>query len=324
MFRFQSEFRMNRLRTGTFHTVSRALVGVLATLTLGLCGCAARGNADLLEAQLRRQESTILQFQKETARLREELNQSQKELELVRAEQLASGQLVSAEEAVRNLARVEGLTFNTLLTAGQDRDGQSGDERFHAIIYPHDANGEAVKLSGQIELEALDLSRPGSEKSLGRWTYDSEQVRQMWLSGFISSGYQIEETWKVPPQGTRVLLTARLTTTDGRVFEATHTMAVESRPENHIVPPGPINAAASSGALPISADVPDETQEGTRRVPDPEPWEFEMKPATRKLPEATPKAAESPALPPPSRPAPFPSGTRTSDNWTDETIPVVR
>lgn len=315
---------MNRLRTGTFHIVPQLLVGVLSALALGMSGCATRGNADLLEAQLRRQESTILQFQKETARLREELNQSQKELELVRAEQLAAGQLVSAEEAVRNLARVEGLTFNSLLTAGQDRDGQPGDERFHAIIYPHDANGDAVKLSGQIELEALDLSRPRGEMSLGRWTYDSEQVRQMWLSGFISSGYQIEETWKVPPQGSRVLLTARLTTTDGRVFEATQTMPVEVRSENRIVPPGPISEAASSGAMPISADVPEEPTEETRLVPAPEPWEFETKPAIRKLPEAAPKTAESPALPPPSRPAPFPSGTKTSDNWTEETIPVLR
>jgi hypothetical protein len=315
---------MNRLRTGTFHTAAGLLASTLSMLTVCLAGCATRGNTDLLEAQLRRQESTILQFQKETARLREELAQSQKELELVRAEQLAAGQLVSAEEAVRNLARVEGLAFNTLLTAGQDRDGQPGDEQFHAIIYPHDANGEIVKLAGQIELEALDLSRPSEQRSLGRWKYDTEQVRQMWLSGFLSSGYQIEETWKVPPQGTRVLLVARLTTTDGRVFEATHTLPIESRPGNPSVPPAPISEVASAGAMPIKTNSSGESTEGTRRVPDPEPWEFDSKPSIQKLSEATEKSAESPALPPPNRPAPFPSGTKTSDNWTEETIPVLR
>jgi len=343
-------------------------LGVLLCLT----GCALRGNNELLESQLRRQEASLRQYQQETARLREELATSQREMDLLRAEAASGSLSLPEEEATHRLAKVSGIVFNSLLTAGQSLDEIPGDERFHAIFYPHDADGEVVKLSGQVEIEALDLSRPANEKTIGRWVYPPERSRQLWLAGFLSSGFQIDEAWKSPPQGRNVLLVARFTTTDGRSFETTHTIPIEpvSSPSTpgqgeHLstvsrAPRKMPEPARASEIAPASYEVPAES----RRVPEPEQWEFEIRPAVKsaaspreKLPtiqpapsmppetadaSATrPKAETLPAAPPQSVPTtpgfarPFPvpeskpatssdADIRTSDRWTEETLPVVR
>lgn len=328
------------------------LSGVLCLSCFG--GCALRGNTELLESQLRKQETALQQYARETGRLREELASSQREMDLLRAES-RRGDPLSPQEESQRLARVSGIVFNSLLTAGQSQDEVAGDERFHAVFYPHDAEGEVVKLSGQVEIEALDLVRPSNQKVIGRWVYSPEQARGLWLTGFLTSGFQIDEAWESPPQGARVLLVARLTTTDGRSFETTHTIPVEPGASiaaaPRILPP----PAQASAVEPASFEAPAQM----KRVPEPEEWQFEIRPAPRSpasprktafdvasdprpLVQPSGTAAEMPiekSAAQPAQPAnearPFPestnslrpasgSGLKTSDRWTDETLPVVR
>lgn len=325
-------------------------------------GCALRGNTELLETQLRKQERSLQQYANETARLREELAVSQREMDLLRA-QSSRGESLTPEEESHRLAKISGLVFNSLLTAGQSRDELAGDERFHALFYPHDADGEIVKLSGQLEVEALDLARPANQKSIGRWVYSPEEARRLWLAGFLSSGFQIDEAWQSPPQGSRILLVARLTTTDGRTFEASHTIPIDTGTATATTPrklPPPVQA---SQVEPASFDAP----AATRRVPEPEEWQFEIRPAPRTTPPpretafdpaAAPVPVDKPAateaipaperklskppteLPadvtPPGTARPFPAAAlhsasrpsfvpvQTSDNFTEETLPVIR
>lgn len=338
-------------RTWMFDDRQSPLVACLLTGLL-LPGCAIRGNNELLEAQLRRQETVIRQYERQTSQLKDELALSQREIDLMRADLAANGALVSAEETTRSLGKATGLVFNSLLSAGQDRDEITGDERFHAVIYPHDAQGEVVKLSGHLEVEAVDLAGPAEQKSIGRWEYTPEQARELWHAGFLTSGFQVEEAWKRPPVGSKILLFARLTTTDGRKFEATQTIPIDPMASPvETTPPQSLPQPAKATAIDqVSFEAPTQS----RRVPEPELWEFETKATatkTRPIPAAAPGqihplegrpvaevqgVGESPgeitpdntanagSLPHSGQAPPFPSGVQTSDSWTDETIPVVR
>ncbi|WP_437229519.1 hypothetical protein SH661x_001486 [Planctomicrobium sp. SH661] len=327
---------MTRFRTWMFDNLQPLLTGC-ALLGMLCSGCAIRGNSELLEAQLRHQETVIRKFERETSQLRDELALSQKEIDLLRADQAAQGSLLTAEETTRSLAKAKGIVFNTLLTAGQNHDDAPGDERFHAVFYPHDAQGEIVKLSGRLEFEAIDLARPDSQKSIGRWEYTPEEARKLWHAGFLTSGFQMEEAWKTPPIGSKVLLFAKLTTLDGRQFEATHVIPIEPHPGGSAPPQSMPQPASANPLETVSFEAPSET----RRVPEPERWEFQTTPsskpqrpagdlpakekATAELPARKPATVELPdSTPPPVDARPFPDGTRTSDNWTEETIPTLR
>jgi len=318
-----------------FDDVSLPLAGCVLGAVL-ISGCAWRGNSELLEAQLRKQEMLIGQYERETSRLQSELTVSRREMDLLRSELATGGGNVVAEETTRSLAKVSGLVFNSLLTAGQSRDELSGDERFHAVFYPHDDQGEIVKLSGKVELEALDLGRTSDQRSLGRWEFSSEESRKLWLAGFLTSGFQVDEAWQSPPVGSKVLLVARLTTLDGRVFEATHTIPIEPISDRPGAPQILPQQARANIIEPASFNAPAQV----RPVPDPQEWEFEIRPAVKRAPQTageplevaqppaasqTPAALPSAAAPPLPRTAPpFPDGTRTSDNWSEETLPIIR
>lgn len=323
---------MTALRAWKFEAGVAKVFASLALLST-LTSCVSRGNVDLLEAQLRTQESTIRNYESKVSRLENDLRVSQRELDLLRSNASALNVSVALEEVSGNVAKVEELAFNSYFTAGQDLDEIAGDERFFALISPYDAQGSTVKISGNLELEAIDPSRPSGDRSLGRWTYSPEESRKRWHSGFLSAGFQIEEAWQRPPSGSQVVLLAKIETIDGRTFEATHSISV--------TPAGAMNGNGISSpasqpegiipARPIPLDLDEPA--AVRRVPDPEPWEFDVK---RPAPVAPQRKADSlddfpaptgarlvpdgPASSPPSSGG----GLQTSDNFTEETIPLLR
>jgi hypothetical protein len=308
----------------------RLIIAAGPIIGLLLGGCAVRGNVEALESQLRNREMVIQKFQHETVSLRNELKVSRREAESMRKRLALEGRGLP-EEVTHALARVEGLSFNSLLTAAQDHDQIPGDERFHAVFYPHDAQGEIVKISGTIEVEAIDPSRP-QDKSIGRWKYDAQEAPELWHAGFLSSGYQVDMPWQASPHGSRVVLLARLTTTDGRTFESTRTLTVNPPPAGTQTAQS-LPHADDQKILPANFD---DTAEN-RPVPNPDPVEYDDPVATsRKSADVEPATKRTPAgsdsskdpFPPLSQPAPaasrpFPAAI-TSDSWTDISLPVQR
>jgi hypothetical protein len=164
--------------------------------------------------------------------------------------------------------------------------------------------------------------------------------------------------WPEPPSSEEVLLHARLSTADGRHFDATHTVAIapsaESRspggfPTPDIVQPVNYNSrmAPDPAIDPNPFDVRSETVtpledvlEMTEQPDDTRPARPGIEPLFNGDGAGTPEsdvnaeahaagesaaegtdassAAES------QKPRPFPEGLRTSDVWTDETIPRLR
>lgn len=322
---------------GTWKFILRGVCAALP-LTGGLSagGCATRGNVEVLESHLRTQESVIRRYEQDMTRLRSELSTSQKELDLLRSNLASLGRDSVQEENSRSLARVEGITFNSLLTAGQNVDELPGDERLHAVLYPHDTHGDIVKLSGEIVLQAVDLTGASKGSTIGEWKFSPEQSRELWHAGFITSGYQFDLPWQQKPQGSKVLLLAKLTTPDGRTFEATHTLSVSPAVGLEPTAPLPLN---EEGIEQVKYEKPLAPVAPRANRPAPNPYGPGAAPPAWQLPGGSgqqpghmqlgPRDAAGPARPVApaaggNGPAPFPSGLRSSDNWTEETIPQWR
>lgn len=296
--------------------------GISPALLILCSSCAIRGNVEMLEAQLRTQESRIRSYEQDIAQLQSELNTTHKEMDLLRTALAGQGSPVAYEEESASLARAQELVFNSLLTAAQDHDGVEGDERFHAVFYPCDTQGGPVKLTGHIELEAIDPSRKQGDRSLGHWQYSTTESRKLWHVGFLSSGFQVSENWTRPPSGSKVILVVKMTTLDGREFEATHTLSVtpstSATPGKTKIPNPPLN-------LPDRAEASQ-----SRPVPDPESWEHEQpvpgalgpRPGSASKPGTMPVHIAEPLFE--DAPGPARSGVKTSDRWAEDEIPILR
>lgn len=374
----------------------------LGSTALSSSGCASRGNVDALEAQLRQTQDSLRHSEQRMAKVQSELDLAHREKELLRQQMTAvngpsSGALPEQTQA---LARISGLSINKLMSGGQDQDGDQTDEALQLIVAPHDADGDLVKVAGQMEIEAYDMSRTGEDKRVGRWVFDSGEARKHWHSGFLSSGFQFHLPWEQSPGGKEILVHARLVTSDGRQFDTNQTINVRpglAAAPGRIVPPPHLQQVSQAKLAPLSAmprrskvakadevqtvsvesesvsvgraelDFLDEiTVEDVDARPavdtKPSPWarkdaspiasaepdarpvppprDVEPDPAPAAPPSTAPwkKAAAVDSAPPkvappkdakPLTPAgetrPFPRGlSTTSDNWTDETIPVLR
>ncbi|MEW4489129.1 hypothetical protein AB1L42_13695 [Thalassoglobus sp. JC818] len=297
-------------------------------LFLSMLGCASTSHIDLLEAKLREQEVVVERYEREVASVRDQLITAQRRTAMLEEQLAGTGsQLVSAE-VTEQIAAIEGIRFNTLLTGAQDLDSEPGDERLHAMVYPHDGDGDLVKLVGQITFEAIDLSLPESERTVGRWELNSQEALEYWHTGFLSSGFKFEFPWQSPPAGEEVLLHVKLKAPDGREFRASHTIEIDppkflatvrqspdliSTPPKTTSPKTPVEGGGSPQQMPTDGT-------GSQRPPAVidvlDPFTDSEQTAT-KAGFATISADEN-------SPAPFPPGIQTSDNFRDETIPAFR
>jgi len=313
------------------------IVGLLALCAFS--GCLRRGNVDLLEARLREQQEQLLHYEHQLASVRSELGTARSEMEILRRQVAQQGGSPVPPEHVSALVSAAGIQFNSLLTGGRDRDGSPGDEVLAVVITPHDEDGDLVKVGGQLEIEALDMSLPEDVRQVGLWTFDAESTRDHWHSGFVSAGYQFELPWLRPPSGNDIILHARLITPDGRQFDTSRTVQVEppiqlatqevaappappAAPEDRLVPEPveiPEEWLRDSSSLPEGSAVRGE-DESLNPIPPGPPGRIRLDDNVTPLPgvDRSQKRVQAP----PARP--FPAGTPTSDNWTDETIPFLR
>lgn len=200
-------------------------------LAAAVCGCAARRTHEVVESRLREQNQLLSERESDLRKTEGELEIARREADTLRQQLIADGKSPILPEQADVLFRATGIKINELLTGSLDQDGQPGDELLTAVIVPHDADGEPMKLPGEMEIELFDLSRPGEEKRIGSWTFDASQSREYWHSGFLSSGYMFRLPWQQPPASSQVVLHARLKTADGRQFDTSSTIEV--------TPPGP-------------------------------------------------------------------------------------
>jgi len=294
---------------------------------------------ELLEAEIRQHQDALREAQNKSAELESQLTVARRETELLRTQIAQAGTKAPLPEQTSAIARLAGVKINTLLSGGKDRDGNPGDDVLVALIAPHDEQGDLVKIAGEIEIEAYDLTRTGDDKRVGRWSYSPEQAAQAWHSGFVGAGLQFELPWQVLPSASELVVHARLKTTDGRQFD-TNTPLKVNPPQTASAPPAPLNTVPA-----IQPVKHEQVEAPTRRPLMAQEQESvdqpEMEPEVNSIVRPVPEYEDVPSVSnDPFRSRPFPSageqtdrepparvnldGVETSDNWTDETIPRLR
>ncbi|RLS51678.1 MAG: hypothetical protein DWH91_18480 [Planctomycetota bacterium] len=313
-------------RFAQLRPLSRQWISLSGWAVLFLGGCASRGSMDLLEAEIRQTEDALHQAESQRKSLEFQLVEAHRETALLRTQLVSTTGNAPLPEQTGNLVRLSGLSINTLLSGGKDRDGHPGDEVLVTLVAPIDQQGDLVKIAGEVEIEAYDMSRPG-DKLVGRWTFTPAEAAQAWHSGFVGAGLQFELPWQTPPSSPELVVHARLRTEDGRQLDTSTKLKVAPVPGT--IPPVSI---APQAIQPVKFD--------TSRTPPrniPTALDHHLPPASQLVPnyedvEGAPDVNVRPfpnsAIPPSTykpRPAP-PSldGVQTSDSWTDETIPRLR
>lgn len=353
--------RLHRFSVDGCHWLCQCIT-LLAFLTVSGC-LGARGDIEVVEARLRQQQDLLSRYERDLMTVERERDEARHDAQLLRTQLADAGNQALPSEFTRSLFEIRGIEFNSLMTGGRDRDGQPGDDVLVAVFVPRDEHGDVVKLPGAIELEAVDLSRPESERQIGKWKFTTEESRKLWKSGAFSSGFQVVVPLPETASGEKLILHARLATADGREFDATHTVSV--KPGNRVAGAAPATSPAR-GQLPQAPPAETQPDAPGRAVISPVAHE-EIKPMSKPRtprPTTEPLATQptSPLVPIPSDdaftppaedagdpfadapadanesvkpagadptakeagPRPFPSGPKTSDNFTDETIPFVR
>lgn len=281
---------------------------MVALPVLVLAGCSLRGDVEMLESELRRQEQVQDQLTAELRTTRDDLKIAQSDSDGLRARLSQRGKVSLASEQAEVLYRADGIKFNMLLTSGANRDSRPGDDGVSVLILPVDAQGDLVKLVGAIEIELLELARD-DEKQIGRWQFTVDEVREHWHRGFLSAGYLFQLDWQSIPKTSELTLHAKLTAPDGRKFDATTQLKVNLDRES---------PAAIAESPPALQQPPAVVEPAGHSVP------AARRPAARSKPRAA-KASPPSLRKPPERTNPVGhTPLETSDKWTDETIPRMR
>lgn len=188
-------------------------------------GCSLRPNV-ALENELRIHEDRVLSLQQELQRTKQELVAVRRESEHLREQARLDDEAVLTSEQADVLFRAEGLRINTLLTGGLDEDDRPGDELLSLVLEPFDADGQTLKLPGEVTIEVSDPAADDGADNLGEWTYSADDVREAWHAGFIVTGFKFRLPLPTALQHETLVVHARLSTTDGRVFDTAETVKV--------------------------------------------------------------------------------------------------
>lgn len=198
----------------------------LCCVVLGLVGCAGRGETDLLHARLREQQQQLAETEAKLAASAKELKVARREAETLKTQIAQAGPANLLPEQADLLVRVADLRINPMLTAGLDQDGGVGDDALAVQFSPVDADGELVRLPGDITITVLDPKLPGTEREVARWTFSAAESREHWMRGFVGTGYQFTLPWPSPPRHAELVVHVAMKTADGREFSATHVLKI--------------------------------------------------------------------------------------------------
>ena len=124
--------------------------------------------------------------------------------------------------------RLDRIEFNPLLSGALDADGMPGDEGVLAVIEPRGADGELLRVRGQVSLMICDASKSGRRSQLVRWNFDRDELDAYWRKSPLAEGYVFELPWPAEvPRGRELQLWARLVTDSGQKYLTRRNIRVE-------------------------------------------------------------------------------------------------
>lgn len=188
---------------------------------LAFTGCRANKQYDGLEAELRTRNRELAETQAALERARG----------INRAYEQSHGTIPGAGPAPVYLpASGGGCGLREISlgrgTGGVDDDAIPGDEYLMVVIVPADEDKSAVKALGRASIAAWESGPDGIKHHIGTWEISPEQLRSTWKQGLLATGYFVPLQWQQCPTQSKVRVAVRLTTMDGKTFEADRDISV--------------------------------------------------------------------------------------------------
>jgi hypothetical protein len=261
-------------------------------------GC--RNHNDLVEAELRTRDNDV-------RALRDDLAQAELQNEALMRELSALRHGATGNITPEFASQTYTLKQVTLGrgTGGYDDDHCPGDEALQVVLEPKDTDDHTIKAPGALHIDALEISREGIKTPVCGWDIPPANLRRLWRSGLLSTGYFIILPWKNWPSSEKIRVVAHFVLADGRVFEAEKDVTIRLTPTAYQKP-----HAAAPGEIPSEVPLPEpEMPLPTPKKLDPKngvsknrPWWDvpDEKPSQPGRPPAGPTNASWRAKPPPS------------------------
>ena len=115
-------------------------------------------------------------------------------------------------------------------------------------------------MPGRLQVAASEVTPQGLKNPIGNWDVPPERLRPTWRNGVFTTGYFVTLPWQTFPTTERVRVVARLTTTDGRAFEADRDVSVRPMrppvPRGNPYPTTPVVPGGPPGREPLLPDRP--------------------------------------------------------------------
>ena len=177
-----------------------------------LAGCSSANVEETLEARLRLRDDRIADLESRIEKAEREADSARHESVLLRSKLVHPEAVPQTEQLAAGFAADE-LEIVGLLS------GLMKDGHVHLVVRPIDADGDLVKLPGQLEIRILDLSHD-PPRQLGRWAWSAREARELWNSAPFGKGFAID--LPVVPMNTNedIVVQARFAVADGREFNA--------------------------------------------------------------------------------------------------------
>jgi len=169
-------------------------------------------------ARLSPLEMKVRDLERQKAQLAAQLEQSQVELEQVKAQVKTLAALPPGRQ--ENLYALNAVTIGRF-TGFYDKDGDGKRDKLVVYLQPIDRTGDVVKAPGVASVQLWNLNDPNGQALLGQWQVPPEEVCKLWFNSLAVTAYRL--TFDVPaspallaqPLTVKITFTVDLT---GQVF----------------------------------------------------------------------------------------------------------
>lgn len=164
-----------------------AISALLLGLLVGMSGCASPNKANI---ELRKKNQ---QLDSRIAQLQTELEAAQARITGLERHSTSVPSLPQSQ--LDRMFTVQSLKL-TRLTGGADLDpNRPGDEGIRIDLEPLDQNGDPIKATGNVTVEAFDLAG-NSPLKIGQWQFSPDQLKSAWRSLGPVHEFVLECPWQ--------------------------------------------------------------------------------------------------------------------------------
>ena len=134
----------------------------------------------------------VLEMQAQASQLQQRIANQQETIETQR-KQITSLQQLGTRRPAR-LAPLQGIRFASL-SGGYDESGSGSDQGVVLYVQPYDADGDTLKVDGELTVQMFDLSNPAGPREISQYTWKGEQLRKIWNGHFGTSHFTARCPW---------------------------------------------------------------------------------------------------------------------------------